>query len=119
MATPQKYFHDRIVLLLLSISAFLTIVGSVFILLRIDSSRTNGYIVEYRQLGTFGFYEKGNVTTIAVKFIGFMVLVLIFHTLLSIRVYPMRRHAALAILGLGVLLLTLSVVVSNALLVLR
>lgn len=117
MAIPKKYFHDRIVLLLLSAGAFLTVVGSVFILLRIDSSRTNGYIVGYRQLGTFGFYEKGNVTTVAIQFIGFMVLVLVFHTLLSMRVYHMRRHASLTVLGLGVFLLLMSVVVSNALLV--
>jgi predicted nucleic acid-binding Zn ribbon protein len=41
------------------------------------------------------------------------------HTILSIKVYPIRREVALVILMFGVLLLLMAWIVSNALLGLR
>lgn len=118
MAATKKYFHDRLVLLLLAASAFLAVVGSLLILLRLDGSRTDGYIIQYRSnLGLSGF-ETGGLLQI-LGFIAFLLLVLVLHTLLSMRVYHLRRQAAIVILGLGLLLLVLSIVVSNALLLLR
>ena len=48
MAATKKYFHDHLVLLLLSVNAFLAIAGSVFIVLRLSTSHGTGYIVQYR-----------------------------------------------------------------------
>jgi len=119
MHIPKKYFQDRFILLLLSVNTFLTLMGSVLILLRLDSGRTNGYIVQYRAtLGLVDTYKAGSVTSI-LSFIVFAFLVLIFHTLLSMKVYNERRHFSTMILGLGLLLLVIAIIVSNALLELR
>lgn len=117
MHIPKRYFHDRIVLLLLSINTFLATIGIISILVRLDTARTTGHIIEYRsQLGLSAF-RSGTASAI-LYFILFAVIVLVFHTVLSMRVYSLRRHFAIAVLGMAVLLLSLSLLVSNALLVL-
>lgn len=117
MQIPKKFFHDRAVLLLLSINTFLALLGVLLILLRLDAGQ-DGYIVEYRSnLGLSAFKSGGAGTFFS--FIIFYVLVLAFHTFLSIRVYDIRRRLSLTVLGFGLLLLLLAVIVSNALLVLR
>lgn len=118
VSNPQKYFHDRLVLLLVSISTFLTLLGSVLILLKIDSGRNEGYIVEYRQNLGISAFKTGEATGI-ISFVLFMLLMLIVHTSLSYKVYKLHRQLSVIVLGLGILLLILSIIISNALLVLR
>ncbi len=118
MAPTKKYFHDHLVLLLLSINAFLAVAGSIFILVRLNASHGTSYIVQYRpSLGADAF-QTGNLLDL-LDFIGFAAIVLAIHAILSFRVYPIRRQLAITILGLGVLLLVLMVIVANALLTLR
>jgi hypothetical protein len=118
MATPKKYFHDHFVLLLLSINAFLAIAGCIFILLRLSTSHGNSYIVQYRASLGINAFKTGSVTDL-ISFIAFAVLVLAANTSLSLRAYQIHRQLAIAILSLGILLLLLTIIVSNALLVLR
>ena len=118
MATPKKYFHDHIVLLLLSIDTFLAFLASIFVLLRLSAGHGNGYIVQYRPVLGINSYKTGSVTAL-LGFIGFALLVLAVHTLLSLRAYHIHRQLAIAILSLGTLLLLLTIIISNALLVLR
>lgn len=118
MHVPKKYFHDRLVLLLLSVNTFLALLGSVLILLRLDSGRSQSYIVQYRANLGLSAYKVGDATTF-ISFIIFAAVVLVFHTLLSMRVYHVRRQVAITVLGMGLLLLTLALIVSNALLILR
>jgi len=118
MRIPKNYFRDRMVLLLVSSNTFLAVLNSILVLLRLDTSRPDGYIVEYRaNLGLSAFKSGG--PGVFLGLIAFSLFVLVFHTILSMRVYPIRRHFSIAILSLGLLLLTLSLIVSNALLVLR
>lgn len=119
MHIPKKYFHDRIVLLLLSTNVFLALLNAVMILLRLGSNNNTLKLIQRRpNLGLSGFtYSSSNLTYIS--FIIFAILVLVYHTLLSMRVYHIRRHFALTILGLGSMLLAISLIVSNALLVQR
>jgi hypothetical protein len=118
MTTSKKHFHDHLVLLLLSINAFLAIAGSIFILLRLSTSHGTSYIVQYRpSLGADAF-KQGSVIDL-LSFIVFALLVLAAHTILSLRAYNIHRQLALTILSLGVLLLVLTIIVSNALLMLR
>ena len=117
MHIPNRYFHDRIVLLLLTVNAFLSVLGPILILLRLDTSRPTSYIVEYRsQLGLSAF--RSGTSTAILSFILFSIIVMVFHTALSMRVYTIRRHFALAVVAMATLLLILSIVVSNALIVL-
>jgi len=117
--TPSKsYIHDRMVLLLLTITAFLVTLGTVLILLKFNPGRNEGYIAQYRaNLGISAF--KVGHTSDLLAFIVFLFLTAATNTVLSIRVYRIHRQYSVAILSLGVLLLVLAIIVSNALLVLR
>jgi hypothetical protein len=120
MASPKTYIHDRMVLLLLTISVFLTILGSVLILLKFDPGRNEGYIVQCRDCSNLlnvSRFKAGHSADI-LAFIGFLVIVLAVNIILSARMYNSNRHYSVSILGLGLILLTLAVIVSNALLVL-
>ena len=115
---PKNYFHDRFVLLFLTINTFLTALLSVLILLRLDSSRAESYIVQYRANLGVNAFRSGSGSTF-LMFIAFALMVLIFHIVLSMRVYSLHRQFALAVLCLGLLLLVMALFVSNALLVQR
>lgn len=116
---PKKYLHDRVILLLLCANAFLAFLCIVLVLLRLGAGASSGgYLVQYRaNLGVSAF-RTGSVTAL-LSFVGFAVLVFVTQLLLSVRTYPIRRELAVAILALGIPLLVLAIIVSNALLVLR
>jgi hypothetical protein len=118
MATPKKYFNDHFVLLLLSINIFLALAGSIFILLRLSTSHGTGYIVQYRSNLGINDFKTGSVLDI-LALIAFALLILAVQIMLSLGAYKIHRQLAIAILALGILLLSLTIIVSNALLVLR
>lgn len=118
MTIPKKYLHDRLVLLLLSINAFLMLLTSLWVLLRLDAGRSAGYIIQYRANLGIGALKTGDASEL-IAFIGFAVLVLVLHVILSIKAYPIRREVSVIILLLGILLLLLALIVSNALLAIR
>ncbi|HEY5442725.1 MAG TPA: hypothetical protein VIJ68_04260 [Candidatus Saccharimonadales bacterium] len=120
MASPKTYFHDHLVMLLLSINAFLALGGSLFILLSLETGHSNGYIIQCRDcsnMAAVNRFTNGGVAGL-LSFVAFAALVLAAHAVLSHKAYKIHRQLAIAILALGVLLLTLTVIVSNALLVL-
>lgn len=118
MAIPKKYFHDHLVLLLLSIDAFLAFLASIFILFRLSIGHGNSYIVQYRANLGINEFKSGNVSEL-LSFIAFAMLVLIVHTILSMRTYHIHRQLSVAILALGTMLLVLTIIVSYELLGLR
>jgi hypothetical protein len=118
MTTTAKYFRDRVVMLLFSTMIFLALALTMFVLLRLSSNHSNGYIVQYRSNLGLDAFQTGGIGGL-LSFIGFAVLVPIIHILLSLRTYAIHRQLAIVILALGVLLLVLAIIVSNALLVLR
>lgn len=121
MAISKKYFHDHLVMLLLSVNVFLAIGGSLFILLSLSTGHSNGYIVQCRDCSNslaINKFTNGSVVGL-LSFVAFAVLVLATHIILSLRAFKIHRQLAIAILALGVLLLSLTIIVSNALLVLR
>lgn len=118
MTIPKKYFHDRLILLLLSINVFMAFLAAVWVLFKLDSGRSAGYIVQYRSSLGISALKTGTAGEL-IAFIGFAVMVLVIHTVLSMRAYPIKREVSVIILALGILLLVMSMIVSNALLVLR
>lgn len=118
MNIPKNYFHDRLVLLILSINTFLAVATSAWILLRLSANHGNGYIVQYRSDLGINPFKVGSLTDL-LSFIGFALLVWAFHTFLSMRVYHINRQLSVVVLALAVVLLVLAIIVSNALLVLR
>ncbi|HEU4914109.1 MAG TPA: hypothetical protein VFT16_01735 [Candidatus Saccharimonadales bacterium] len=118
MHIPKKYVHDRLVLLLVSISAFLTFLAVAVVLLRAGIGQgIDGYIVQYRANLGLSAFQKGSIVPI-LSFIFFTLAVLVINILLSIRTYAVRRTLSLTVLALGILVLLLAIIVSNALLAL-
>ncbi len=121
MAISKKYFHDHLVMLLLSVNVFLAVGAGLFILVSLSTGHGNGYIVQCRDCSNpvaINKFTNGNVVGL-LSFVAFAVLVLAAHVILSLRAYQIHRQLAIAILALGILLLTLTIIISNALLVLR
>ena len=118
MASTKKYFHDHFVLLLLSINAFLAGLAVIFITLRISTSHGNDYIVQWRPSLGLDPYKAGSVLGL-IGFIGFAIIVMVINSVLSYKAYKIHRQLAIAILALGILLLVLTIIISNALLLLR
>lgn len=118
MAISKKYLHDHLVLLLLSINAFLAVLGTILIIVRLNASHSNAYFTQYRSSLGINDFKTGSVVELFAFFV-FIWLVIVVHTMLSLRAYQIHRQLSIAILGLGVLLLLLSIIISNALLALR
>jgi hypothetical protein len=73
MATPTKYFHDRAVLLFLTINSILLVVGILLVLFRLDSSKGNGYILQFRAGVGIGEYKTGSAYDMS-SFIFFLII---------------------------------------------
>ncbi|MET1033076.1 MAG: hypothetical protein ABWX94_01100 [Candidatus Saccharimonadales bacterium] len=118
MHIPKNYLHDKFVLLLISANVFLTFLCIALILLRGGIGQdVDGYIVEYRANLGLSAFQKGSIIHI-LSFIVFVLVMLATNILISVRTYHLRRALSLTVLGLGVLVLLLAVIVSNALLAL-
>ena len=118
MATPKKYFQDHLILLLLSTNAFLALSSTVLILTRLSASHGSSYIVQYRSSLGINAFKTGGVSDL-LSFILFAFLVLAVGVILSIRTYKVNRLLSLVILSMGILLLVLTMIISNALLALH
>ncbi|RTK94252.1 hypothetical protein EKI60_04415 [Candidatus Saccharibacteria bacterium] len=115
MSIPKNYFHDRVVLLLLSINTFLTVMGSVLIFWQMSGGRGNTYLVTFRDLGGIPIYRYGQASEF-LGFVLFLFFVLGMHTALSMKIFSHHRSYALTILGLGTLLSVLTTIVGTSLL---
>ncbi len=118
MTIPQKYFHDKAVLFLLTINTFLAVLTTMLVGLRLSSGRGQSFTVQYRSNLGINAFKFGGVTPI-LAFVLFSLVVAVLHFLLSVRVYHVRRNLAIATLSLGSMLLLLALVVSLALLTQR
>ena len=118
MAIPKNYFQDRLILLLISLNFFFAAITSLLIVFRLDSSNSEGIVSQYHANLGLSAYKPGSTSTF-LSIIGFAVFVLVLNTLLSMRMYHRRREFSVAILWMGLLLLILALVVSNALSVLQ
>lgn len=113
----KKYFHDRFVLLMLTVNIFLTLVITALILLRLGDTG-NSYIQAYRSNLGLNAYKVGGVGQI-LSFIVFAFSVLAGQFLISLHFHSIRRPASWIVMILAMLLLILCLIVSNALLRLR
>lgn len=117
MSAEKNFFHDRLILLLLSSSAFAAILNAILILLRLDSSR-GSYIVQYRgNLGISAYKAGDSATFITFIIFGFAIFAAQFF--LSKKAYVIKRQYAVVISVLSLLLILLAIIVSNSLLALR
>lgn len=113
----KHFLQDRTALLLVSGTAFLTLLAITLILLKLDSGRGNSnYVVWYRPSLGIGRYGLGTARDI-LSFVAAAVLIFATSLVLAYRSYAVRRELSLAVLSLTVPLLLFLIVVSNALLV--
>jgi hypothetical protein len=117
MATEKKYFHDKPILLVLSANVFLALISSILLFLRLGSSSPNYHIIQYRSNLGLSAFKNGTALSLY-AFIIFIYLTLVINALLSYRTYSIRRDYSIVILSLGLLLIILAIIVSNALIVL-
>lgn len=115
MATPKRFIHDRVVLLLLSVNIFFTVLISVLIAFALTGGTDRIYVIEHRPSLGLSANRIGNATQMA-SLIVFVILVLIFNTILSVRTYPLRRNFAVVILGMATLLILMAGIISSFLL---
>lgn len=118
MTIPNKYFHNRSILLLLIINSALVLVGSVLILFRLDSGTATNYIIEYRANYGIGEYKRGFALDVA-GFVLFLLINFAICVFLSLRTFLIRRNVAIIVLAICALTNLLTIIVSNALMILR
>lgn len=83
----------------------------------LTNNSSKQFWIQYRpSLSQVDAYKNGGAQAF-VGFIIFSLIILVFHVVLSFRMYPIKRNYAITVLALGTLLLTVSIIVSNALLV--
>jgi magnesium-transporting ATPase (P-type) len=117
MATEKKYFHDKLVLLILSANVFLSIISTIILLLRLGNSSPNYHIIQYRSDLGLSAYKNGTALSLY-AFIVFVLISLVIGAVLSYKTYNVRRDYSIFVLGMVLLLIVLSMIVSNALIVL-
>ncbi len=118
MEVPKKYWHDRLVLLLLTLIAILLVVGVSLVLLRFDPLRNPTTTAAYRPNITGTQYLPGkpiDIYALAV-YMAFTAALALF---LSNRVYHVRRFVSIFLLASTVFLLLLAIIVSNSLISLQ
>jgi hypothetical protein len=113
----KKYFHDRFVLLLLTVNVFLTLVCVATILLRLGDTGSS-YIEAYRANLGLNAYSVGGAGQI-ISFAIFAVTVLVGQFFISLRLHSIRKQISWLVMLLATLLLALTVLISNSLLGLR
>lgn len=118
MDTSKKYFQDKLILLLVSSNIFLAFLCVVSIFLRIGQGAGEGYIIEYRSNLGISAFARGSIGGI-ISFAGLAIVIAAINIMISIRAYHIKRVLSTLILGAGILLLVLTLIVSNALLILR
>ena len=118
MHPSKRYIHDRLVLLLISVSAFFVVLTAVSVFWQLGSVRSEGFITQYRPSLGLSAFKKGTSLEI-IAFPIFAALVFLFHLILSIKTYHIRRYFSVAVLGMGLLLILLSLIISYSLLRLR
>jgi len=119
MPISKKFFHDKLILSLLSVNIFLAAICVLIVLLRFGAGgASNDYIVQFRANLGISSFKTGSLGSI-LSFALFAILVTAINATLSFRVYPIRRQLSLAILSLGGMIMVLTLIVSNAILGLR
>lgn len=118
MPAYNKFFQDKIVLLLIGLNFFLVCATVFVIISRIIANSGSSYISQYRGDVGIGAFTTGSIIDF-IYFIIFAILVVAFHFSLSLKTYHIRRQLSLVILLMSAFLLVITMIVSNSLLVLR
>lgn len=114
----KAYFHDRLVLLLLTINSFLAVASILIISLNLGDTRV-AYTFKYLSHLNLLDQKKTAGLSEIVSFIAFIAIIFVFQLVVSMKLYHIRKHAAQAVLALSLILLVYALIVSYSLLNLR
>ena len=115
MNIKNKYFHDRIVLLLLSFNGLISLLSSLIILLKLINLPTGYYpFVQGRFPSGQKIYNTGSIASLY-SLIIFVLLMLVINSFLSYKIYPHKKDFSIIILSLNLLLVVLTYLVSQSL----
>jgi len=114
MEDTKNFLRDRLVLLLVTVTAVLLAIGVLSVLIRFDVTKNPTIVVAYRPNVSGSAYESGKSIDIYSLAI-FMILTAATGVGLSAKVYRLRRSMAVLVLAATGFLLLLSVIVANAL----
>lgn len=114
----KSYFHDRLVLLLLTVNSFLAVASILIIAFNLGDI-SKAYIVQYLpHLNILDRQQVGGLGEI-LSFIAFIIIIFAFQLVISMKLYHIRKHAAQIVLVLSLILLVYTLIVSYSLLNLR
>lgn len=112
MAISKKYYHDKTILLLLSTGAFVGLASAIVAVVRLLSSNANIHLVQYRSNMGINRYQPGSIFELY-SFAVFALMVVALALILSYKLYSIRRHVAIMVLGLSLVLLVFAAIVLN------
>ena len=118
MESTRKFFHDRLILLLIAAIAVVLVVGVSLILFRFDVSKNPTTIVAWRPNISGASYQSGKPIDIYAMAV-FMAVTTLAALTLGIRTYYVKRYISIFVLGSSLLLLILATIVANALISLQ
>jgi len=117
MTDTRKFFHDRVVLFLLTINGFLTAVSIAVILLRLGGAG-DSYIHSYRSNLGLSAVTVGGVSEV-ISFVLFAGGLFVVHLFFAMQFHKIRVVSGWVVMIMTALLLIINLIVANALLDLR
>lgn len=115
MANKNKFFHDRVVLLLLSFDVLISLSVGLVILLKLINLPSGYYpFVQGRFPSGQKIYSTGSVASLY-SLVIFIIFILIFNSFISYKTYPYKKNFSVVVLSLTLLLVALTFLVSQSL----
>lgn len=110
----KAYIHDKLAVFFNLVLILLGIFNVLLVVLRIDGSRSTA-IVRYNSLLGIAGFDKADTRELYV-FALMPVIIVAVQTILAWRVHGLKRGLSLLVLGLGIIAVVFSIIVSSAIL---
>lgn len=115
MNSKNKFFHDRVILLLLSFNVLVSLSASLIILLKLINLPTGYYpFVQGRFPAGQKIYSTGSIASLY-SFVIFILLMLVINSFFSYKTYPHKKGFSTIVLCSSLLLVVLTYLVSQSL----
>lgn len=112
MRVNNTYFHDRVVLFLLTVNTFVFFVYLIFVLLNFEAD--GNYFIQYRAGASIDEYKSGGTVDI-LAFPIFASIVYIAQFFVSKKIYLEQKHASWAVMLSSILILVMTFLTTWAL----
>lgn len=110
----KAYIHDKLAIFFNLVLILLGIFNVLLVALRVDTSRTTAIVRYNTTLGLAGF-EKADSRELYL-FALLPVIIVVVQSVLAWRVHSLKRGLTILVLGLGIVTVVFSIVVSSAIL---